>query len=355
MPRRPATPAPPGADVPQALVQHVLTTLEPFGLAARLGPKTKTSDNTGHDFTIQLGKGGDKQIYCVTVKRGLRPATLGPLILSLHETNALTLLIADHITPAMAKALLAANIPFIDLAGNLWINHRSHTLYIEGRKPAPVPHQQKPMRAFQNVGLRVVFALLCEPNWAALPTRELATKLGVANGTIGWVLQDLKNEGYLHVLGRRDRYLARRRELLDRWTTAYPGQLRNKLLKGRFRAPQREWWKTANFSNEAIVLGAEPAGDRLTEFLKPGVVTLYTRGAPRHLNELLLQNQIVRDPEGDMEVLEAFWPDDIPTDQPGLAPTPLIYADLLATGNDRCLQTAKMIYDRYLAERFRED
>jgi len=353
MPRQTAPP-PPDADTPQALVQHVVTTLEPFGITARLAPKNKARGDISHDFAIQLGKGGDKKIYFVTVKHGLRPATLGSLILRLHEADMPVLLIADHITPAMAKALLAANIAFIDLAGNLWINQPGHTLYIEGRKPEQAPHSQKPMRAFQNVGLRVVFALLCEPNWVNLPTRELATKIGVANGTVGWVLLDLKKEGYLHILSRRERYLTRRRELLDRWATAYPGQLRNKLLKGRFRAHEREWWKTTNFRNDAVVLGAEPAADRLTEFLKPGIVTLYAQGAPRLLNELLLQNQIMRDADGDIEVLDAFWPADIPTDQPGLAPTPLIYADLLATGNDRCLQTAKMIYDRYLAERFRE-
>jgi hypothetical protein len=51
-------------------------------------------------------------------------------------------------------------------------------------------------------------------------------------------------------------------------------------------------------------------------------------------------------------VLEAFWPAEIGVDEPGLAPTPLIYADLLAAGDARSIETAKLVYDDYLARRF---
>ena len=100
------------------------------------------------------------------------------------------------------------------------------------------------------------------------------------------------------------------------------------------------------------MLGGEPAADRLTRYLKPGIITLYVRGAPRPLNEMVVRHRLRTDPAGPVEVLDAFWPADIAADQPGLAPTPLIYADLLATGDARCIETAKLIYDDYLARRF---
>jgi hypothetical protein len=58
------------------------------------------------------------------------------------------------------------------------------------------------------------------------------------------------------------------------------------------------------------------------------------------------------DANANVKVLEAFWPKEIPTDEPGLVPTPLIYADLLATGDARCIETTKLLYDEYLARRF---
>lgn len=78
---------------------------------------------------------------------------------------------------------------------------------------------------------------------------------------------------------------------------------------------------------------------------QPGIVTLYARGEPRPLNEIVARHRLRTDPAGEVEVLEAFWPADIAAEQPGLAPTPLICADLLATGDARCIETAKLVYD----------
>ncbi|HZF14720.1 MAG TPA: type IV toxin-antitoxin system AbiEi family antitoxin [Steroidobacteraceae bacterium] len=93
---------------------------------------------------------------------------------------------------------------------------------------------------------------------------------------------------------------------------------------------------------------------QLTQYLKPGVITIYARQALRPLNMLITRHQLRRDPKGTIEVLDAFWPANLPVDQPGLVPTPLIHADLLATGDARGLETAKLIYKRYLAGRFLE-
>jgi hypothetical protein len=56
------------------------------------------------------------------------------------------------------------------------------------------------------------------------------------------------------------------------------------------------------------------------------------------------------DVNGNVEIYRRFWTFD--GDQAGLAPTPLVYADLMATGDGRCIETAKMIYAEHL---FRTD
>lgn len=46
--------------------------------------------------------------------------------------------------------------------------------------------------------------------------------------------------------------------------------------------------------------------------------------------------------EGNAEILKRFW--NFPEDPTGRAPAPLVYADLLANGDTRCVETADMIY-----------
>ena len=41
--------------------------------------------------------------------------------------------------------------------------------------------------------------------------------------------------------------------------------------------------------------------------------------------------------------------------KPDVVPPALIYADLLATGDDRCRETAGMVYDKYLAKTIAAD
>lgn len=254
----------------------------------------------------------------------------------------------------MARLLRDEGVAFADTVGNAYLQLGGDVFYIVGNAPEQRPRAEKAIRAFQPTGLRVVFALLCVPELIGLPTRELADRLGVANGTVGRVIDDLAHLEFIARTGRRYRRLRNLPGLLERWVMMYPAQLRPTLLRGRFTAAATDWWKEEKFDGNHVALGAQPAADRLTQHLKPGLITLYARGEPRPLNQLMLRHRLRTDPAGNVEVLNAFWPADFPADQPGLVPTPLIYADLLATGDARCIETAKLVYDDYLAERFRE-
>jgi hypothetical protein len=59
---------------------------------------------------------------------------------------------------------------------------------------------------------------------------------------------------------------------------------------------------------------------------------------------------LLKDPQGDVEILDAFWNFAPPDEHRGIVPPLLVYADLLATGDDRCIEAARLIYDRYLAQ-----
>jgi len=331
--------------------ERALNTLRTLGIDAQID---NNPAKTIADFTVTLGRGPKRTRYLAEAKRTLRPATLGPVVLRLQELKQPALLLTNYVTPQMAQLLREAGIAFADAVGNAYAEFAGNLIYVVGNAPEPQPRAEKVIRAFQTTGLRVVFALLCVPEWIELPTRELARRLHVANGTVGRVLDDLAHLGFITTTGRRGRRLHKRQELLQNWVMMYPAQLRPTLLRRRLNADNPDWWQNEKFDDH-VALGGEPAADRLTKYLKPAMVTLFTRGEPRRLNEIVARNRLRTDPAGNVEVLEAFWPVTVLAEEPGLVPTLLVYADLLAKGDIRQIETAKLVYDEYLADRFKQD
>ncbi len=58
-------------------------------------------------------------------------------------------------------------------------------------------------RAFNASGLKVIFTFLLVPQLVSETYRTIAETSGVLLGTIGWVLNDLKELGYVHEWKRR--------------------------------------------------------------------------------------------------------------------------------------------------------
>src|SRR5690606_14581652 len=100
-------------------------------------------------------------------------------------------------------------------------------------------------RAFQPTGLQVLFALLCNPDCINRPYRELARMAGVAHGTVGWVIPDLQQQGFVGVRTRRRGKLRlfNLERLLTQWVDAYARQLRPRTLIGRYYVPTLEGWR----------------------------------------------------------------------------------------------------------------
>ena len=68
-----------------------------------------------------------------------------------------------------------------------------------------------------------------------------------------------------------------------------------------------------------------------------------------------MKNKIKKDPNGDIEILRVFWKFETDELDKNTVPPLLIYADLLATGDARNIETARMIYEKELNKYIRED
>ena len=138
--------------------------------------------------------------------------------------------------------------------------------------------------------------------------------------------------------------------------TDYPEKLKLKLFLGRYQAKERNWWKNADVEKHHALWGGEVAAAIITRYLKPYTVTIYTPEIPPLL---LFENQLKKDLDGDVEVLKKFWKPDLNFEEQNdrkehgaCAPYLLVYADLIATADQRNIETAKIIYDEYLHRYF---
>ncbi len=114
--------------------------------------------------------------------------------------------------------------------------------------------------------------------------------------------------------------------------------------------------KLGPIADEVVFLGGcatgllitDPAAALLTQHLRPEIITVY---GDTHFEALARKIHPVKDEHGNLEVLQKFWnfkPAAENVKNYPVVPPLLIYADLVATGDARNLETAKMIRERFL-------
>ena len=324
------------------LIDTALAAVRQLGIDAEVERRQPKLGRAQADALIRVRHGDQEILYAAEVKRGLRPAFLGAVLQQLERLGDQALLVTDYVTPPLADELRARRVAFIDTAGNAYLDRPPLLVWVKGQRPAKRAAAQTAGRAFQASGLQVVFALLCHPEQVDLPYREIAKLAGVAHGTVGWVMAELPKLGFVAEVGGKRRLLQPER-LLQQWVEAYARTLRVKLGLGRFKAEKLDWWETVDPLKYELTMGGEGAAARLTHHLRPGTLTFYgEKVEPR----FLLDHRLRTDPAGEVEILRRFWGFD--NDDPALTPTLLVYADLLAIGDARCLETAKRLYDGLL-------
>lgn len=309
---------------------------------------------------LTLDTGAAKSTFVVEVRRGiLTPAALPTLeTLARRSVDCGLLVVATQIGPTVAGLLRDRGIAFMDAAGNASLKTPWLHVWISGKRLRAI----KPGGAglHRQSAVKLVFALLTDPlldaeSDAALlnsAVRVLAKAAAVAMGSVGGVLESLRSRGFL--LADDDaRRLVERDRLIELWTTDFLARLRPRLVHHRYRIASAWTWERLPPLPPDALWGGEAAGARLTRHLRPEKITVYAYALP---DEWVVRAGLQPDPDGNLEVLTPFWGDDLarrwqraPIAQPADCVHPLlVYADLLADGEERKAETAKRIYDAHL-------
>lgn len=336
------------------LIERAVAALEKLGLKVLMLKQPKATRYLQPHALLRITKGREQIGYAVEAKRAVTPATMGAVIVQLREiadaTERRVLLVTDYLTTPVAEKLRAEHQQFADAAGNVYLEGPDLLVYVTGRKLEETPGRTKTGQAFTTNGLKILFALVCDPKLAEAPQRAIAAAAGVALGAVPAVLGNLQRTGHLLVAGKRRRLNATKR-LLDEWALAYAHKLRAKTLMETYQTKTFDTWRDWTLDPEQERWGGEPAANLLVGYLKPGILTIYTEKLPGRLmirQRMARAGPLVRDRL--VEFRKPFWGNALRTEgRPDVVPPALVYADLLATGDGRCIETARMIYDRHLA------
>lgn len=326
------------------IVETALENLEKFtGIPGTWKPE----NGLEFDGNLNLRIDNEDITFHAEVKNELRATQLNKLI-EVAEKNKPFILIARRIFPLLKIELQKHRIAYLEANGNVYFDVDRRTFWIELNHPAPRLKDQ-PNRAFTRTGLKVVFHFLLEEDMINLTYREIAAKTETALGHINYVMQGLKEAGFLIPMTKDTYKLTRKKELLEKWIEAYHQKLKPTLKVDTFQFVNKDNyfnWKEIVLKKGETFWGGEPAGDILTNYLNPGEFTMYTTESRQ---DLIKNYKMVPAEKGNINVYRKFW---FCETTGNMVPEILAYADLANNNDRRSQETAQKIYDEYLQNEF---
>lgn len=311
---------------------------------AALGIESKWEARLGDgavDFVATLTRGNSSQTYAVIVKRQPTLATVATVDSSWLSLPLL--IIGVRINARSAAAFREAHIQYVDAGGNAYLTFGDVYIDIRGQGPKklndePIHSVQTGANLFSARRAQVICALLTRPALGQTRLQDLADASGVSIGLVHDTLSQLQRAGFIG-----DSRLRRSGDLLELWAAAYSTGLGPTLALDSFvgdPSPARvlgtDMWAMPAVSGEAAVssyLGRQRTLTVYVDQLDPSLAVV---------------NRWRRDPEKrpNVFVRRRFWSAELEFGQHDakgqqLAPWPIIYADLLASGEPRLAEVAK--------------
>lgn len=322
----------------EELLSEVVENL-PKGFQLKFGLKPQ-ADQTQLDTTAELiSPDGKVFTFAMEIRKIHRKESLIGFRNKIADSQDAppALLICNRLTPALAEYCFINRLNYIDTSGNAVIQLPQLYVLVEGKaakKPVPVKAR------FAEGVMKLLFVLLSSPESLNDTYRSLAVRSGISLGMVSKAFEFLAAQKYYRKTqgGRR---LMNIEELQVLWLRDYAAALLPKLSSIPLVAPD-SWHDISLLSGE--FWGGEVAAAELTEgYLIAERGKLFT---PRPLAQRRQELGLKPDREGKLQLVSSFWGSDFELNKKAKAM--LCVAELLASVDDRNLETAKFINDKYL-------
>jgi hypothetical protein len=320
----------------------------PFVRKVRAVPPSATAKRP-FDYELELQTPTGKQRISFELKKSHLSRVMAEQIVTSQKSNRNPFLIlAPSVGSVLGELLEREHVMFLDLAGNCHLDlDGKYIARVQGRKAVARPSADKGMRA---PAYRVLFALLAEPARVTNSVRALAEAAGVSRQAALDIRHRLARLGVLIQTRSGFRWVAgRHKEAIDMFVTGYLTTLRPELVLGRFRTrdsepPALEARFVSEMGRNDLRWGGAAAAHRMTGHYRGGHTVIHVMELPGNMRKL----QAIPDRAGPLELVMP----------PGLlgmrgvtedtAHPLLVYAELLAEGNERAREAAQEVAARWL-------
>jgi hypothetical protein len=323
------------------LLQAVEHSFDALGLALQIQHGFKMDPDAGSAI-VRVSRRSMSEMYFLDYAPLM---TFSKATWAASQSPSLPLLVAGaHISEKSAAPLRDAGIQYIDASGNAHIEFQDVLIDVRGRRRmnhVEPQHARRPSNIFSPRRAQVVLALIAWPSLVHANVRDIARAAGVSVAQTHDTLAMLDAAGYLP---DPPTSLYRRKELLEYWAAAYPTGLSPRLEIASFRGDPENLNKV-NAEDPIFVSGESAA----TDLIRPQTLTIYAKS----LNpKLPIVNRWRSDLEPNIFIRKKFWSSPEGSDGPlgGIrpAPWPLVYADLVASGDPRQREVAREWRDRHV-------
>lgn len=258
------------------------------------------------------------------------------------------LLLTRYISPILLKECIANGINVLDCMGNFHIlyekNGRMVFLMSSSGKKNNSTKQKRP-HLFSKTNLKVIFYFLNNPDNVRKSYREIQEATEVSLGSIQKLIKELIDTHYI-LVSPNGRFLKNQKELLEQWTINYNQILKPELLLGTMsfhNAEDRNQWRMLQLP-EGMYWSGECGVQKMNGYLEPGDFEIYTDIPAAHLLKTKLVKQ---NPSGEICLYRKFWKANSTN---GVVPPVLVYADLMGSGNSRCIDAAQRLLENELKD-----
>lgn len=311
-----------------------------FELRARYLPPSAKGNNL-QDGILQL----DNTKFACIFKQKVTSYNINAIYSSCqelrHQQGLPVLLLAGEISTGLMQQLHLSGIDVLDAAGNCYIRQEGLMMFCLGRKNDFATGKE--ILSFKEPGLKVLYFILSDLNNVNLPFREIQAQTGVGLATINKLFTSLKQNGYLFSTSR-GRHLKKLDGLLAIFVDNYCRVIKPKALMAtmNFLPNGREQWIEKALP-QGMQWGGEPGAYMRDRYLYPEMWDVYS-SVPSA--KLISDHVAIPARDGEIHVYRKFWMDN-PEEK--IAPALIIYADLMGSGDSRCIEAAQRIFDHELS------
>ena len=248
------------------------------------------------------------------------------------------LLASRYFAPDVFDRFSAEGISVADSCGNCRIVAAPLFININGQKSMPI--KQPKGKAFNETGLKAVFYFLLDDGNINQPYRQISDNTGLSLGTITNVIEELLYEKFV-IKTSRGRILKNKQLLLDTWQVHFNQTLKPKLLLKTMEfvdSDSRKDWELIALP-DGVCWGGEGGAYLTSKYLIPEQFDIYTDVPSINL---MMTRKMRFEENGSIHVYQKFWRSQ---HVERVAPKILIYADLMGSGNSRCIEAAQRIIE----------